>query len=166
MFSHDPRFEVCDRGPHGGSLLRSLVDFSAGSPMVAFTPTAVHERPARMTLQVSERAHIEFTPTFLTYVNHACDANAYFDVERMELSALKPIAAGEEVTFFYPATEWEVAEAFDCACASPGCLGRITGAALLSAEVLGRHRLAPHITRLLTQRESARPERLDLPTHT
>ena len=59
MFSHDPRFEVCDRGPHGGSLLRSLVDFSAGSPMVAFTPTAVHERPARMTLQVSERAHIE-----------------------------------------------------------------------------------------------------------
>jgi hypothetical protein len=166
MTDERPRFEVRESELHGGSHLRSLVSVPAGEPLVAFSARAVHDRPARNTLQVSERVHIELTPSFLTYVNHACDANAHFDVARMELIALKPIAAGDEITFFYPATEWEIAEAFDCACAAPGCLGRITGASLLPAEVLLRHQLAPHVARLLEQRESARPERLDLAPHT
>ncbi|MGK3982020.1 SET domain-containing protein [Sorangium sp. So ce136] len=52
-----------------------------------------------MTLQLSQHQHIELAPGFLAFTNHSCDPNAYFDVERHALVALRPIAPGDEVTF-------------------------------------------------------------------
>ncbi len=77
-----------------------------------------------------------------------------FDVERWSVVALSPIAPRDELTFFYPETEWTMASPFDCACRSPRCLGRIAGASEVPAGALGGRPLAPHIRRLLA---GARP---------
>jgi hypothetical protein len=104
-----------------------------------------------MTLQVSEHEHIELTPMALSFVNHSCAPNVYFDVEQRALIALEPISAGDMLTFFYPSTEWTIASPFDCACGSPHCLGQVAGASQLPEHALQGHRLAPHITELLKQ---------------
>ncbi len=62
--------------------------------------------------------------------------------------ALKPIRAGDELTFFYPATEWAMDRPFDCRCRSGRCLGQVQGASQLPAHVLQGHRLSPHIETL------------------
>lgn len=136
--------------------LWSLRAFSAGDTIVPFRAAATYERPARLTLQASEQEHIELSPSPLTFTNHSCDPNAYFDVERWELIALRPIAAGDAITSFYPATEWTMASPFGCVCGSPRCLGRIAGASQLPEQALQGQRLTPHITRLLREARRSR----------
>ena len=75
-------------------------------PLVPFHATRMHDRPSRLTLQVSEHEHIELGPAFLECVNHGCDPNVAFDVEHWVLRALRPVAPGDELVFFYPSTEW------------------------------------------------------------
>lgn len=129
--------------------LHSLRAFSAGDTLVTFRAAATFAHPARLTLQVSESEHIELAPAALTFINHGCEPNAFFDVEQRALIALRPIAAGDPMTAFYPSTEWTMAEPFDCHCGSPRCLGKIAGASQLPARALQGHRLAPHIQALL-----------------
>ena len=38
----------------------------------------------------------------------------------MRLTALRPISEGDELTFFYPSTEWAMAEPFECGCGAAG----------------------------------------------
>ncbi|MEP9401779.1 SET domain-containing protein [Sphingomonas sp. VNH70] len=69
-------------------------------------------------------------------VNHSCDPNAglRFDGDRIRLIALRPIAAGEEVTWDYSTTlgpgDWRMV----CQCRAPGCRGLIGGFLGLSPE--------------------------------
>ena len=131
--------------------LHSLRAFSAGDTLVTFRAAATFAHPARLTLQVSESEHIELAPAALTFINHGCEPNTAFDMERWALIALRPIASGDPITAFYPSTEWTMAEPFDCHCGSPRCLGKVSGASQLPARALQGHRLAPHIQALLQQ---------------
>ena len=82
-------------------------------------------------------------------MNHSCRPNVRVDVELRLVVALRDIAAEESITYFYPSTEWEMAEPFGCGCGEPGCLGLIRGARDLPVEeVLARHPAA-HIRALL-----------------
>lgn len=135
----------------GQRSLRSLRAFAVGEVLTPFRAAATYDRPARMTLQVSEREHITLWPSVLTFTNHSCDPNAFFDTEQGRLIALKPIAAGEPITFFYPSTEWTMAEPFDCSCGSARCLRRIAGASQLPERSLQGQRLNAHILKLLQQ---------------
>ena len=63
----------------------------------------------------------------------------------MSLVALRPIKQGEEVTFFYPSTEWEMSEPIDCICGSKDCLGQFKGAAYLGYDNLIKYRLSDHV---------------------
>ena len=96
---------------------------------------------------------------FLSFVNHGCEPNVAFDVERSALIALSPIAPGDELTFFYPSTEWAMASPFDCVCGSPRCLGRVAGRAppRVPARAPWASRLAPHIVRCLAVAQGALP---------
>jgi hypothetical protein len=69
----------------------------------------------------------------------------------MELLALKPIAPGDEFTFFYPSTEWFMAEPFLCSCGEANCIGTIKGAKELTKDVLQRYRLTDFIQHKLQQ---------------
>ncbi len=145
----DPRFEIDTHERLGQRCLRSATRFTAGEAMIRFRAGVTQARPTRMTVQVSEREHIELAPAFLRFINHGCDPNVAFDVERWSLVALSPIAPRDELTFFYPSTEWTMASPFDCACASPRCLRRIAGASQAPVGALSGRVLAPHVKRLL-----------------
>ncbi|KAJ6485891.1 hypothetical protein C8R45DRAFT_1062729 [Mycena sanguinolenta] len=78
------------------------------------------------------------------YVNHSCEPNVAFDLssadpEKWHVRALKNIEVGSAVTFFYPSTEWEMDQAFECHCGTESCLERIQGAKYLTREEILRH---------------------------
>lgn len=54
----------------------------------------------------------------MVYINHSCAPNVAMDVDRMVVRALEDIAIGEELSFFYPSTEWEMEQPFECWCNS------------------------------------------------
>ena len=98
-------------------------------------------------VQVAEDRHVEDIGV-LAYLNHSCAPNVAIDVERMVVRALRPIVAGDELTFFYPSTEWDMAQPFQCWCGAAGCLGRVAGARHIPRDGLARHVVAPHVARL------------------
>lgn len=85
----------------------------------------------------------------LIYLNHSCAPNTYFDTGKMGLQALRDIAQGEEITFFYPSTEWDMDRPFACQCGSPRCLRMIRGAKHVLPDVLHGYRINPHILEAL-----------------
>jgi hypothetical protein len=118
------------------------------------------EQPERLptpnyrTIQVSEDTHVDNLGP-LAYLNHSCAPNTFVDAERLEVRALRDVQASEELTLFYPATEWEMDQSFDCLCGSADCIGRIAGASALPLEVLARYHLSDHVRRLLRERGPA-----------
>ena len=56
-------------------------------------------------------------------------------------------ARGEsyELVYFYPSTEWHMAQPFFCACGASDCLGRIDGAARLTDAQLAPYALSPFV---------------------
>lgn len=67
--------------------------------------------------------------------NHSCSPNTAFEISASipeadwAFVALAEIKAGEEFTFFYPSTEWEMDQPFECQCGSkvshPGFAGSL-----------------------------------------
>ncbi len=139
----------------GQRCLKSLAAFEPGDVLSEFAPRRHADSASRMTVQISEHHHIELGPVYLELINHSCDPNVFFDSQRWQLVALKPIAPGDELCFFYPSTEWHMASPFECACGSSHCLGRISGAVRAPRAVLATHRLSLHIRRLLAVEEEA-----------
>lgn len=112
--------------------------------------------PTPLTLQKADGLHITLSPSFLQYVNHSCSPNAFFDTTAMHFMALTNVDEGEELTFFYPSTEWEMAQAFLCHCRCKNCLHSVQGAAFLPNEILERYRLTDFIRRRLLRRGESR----------
>lgn len=119
--------------------------FAAGSVICSFSGEKVYSKPNRFTLQTGDGAHIRLLPDFLQYVNHSCNPNSFFDTDSFQLIALRDVEVGEELTFFYPSTEWSMAEPFQCICGETRCLGTIEGAAQMNRTVLAQYRLTTFI---------------------
>jgi hypothetical protein len=141
----DPCLSIEPHPTLGQLCLRTKMVFGAGTVLVRYDQSRRVATASRYTVQRGEAEHLELDPTHLRYINHSCQPNVFFDVERMSLVALKPIAAAEELAFFYPSTEWSMAEPFTCACGAEQCLGRIAGAAWLARSVLAKYRLSRYI---------------------
>lgn len=101
--------------------------------------------PTRFTLQKGENQHIEFRPIYLRYLNHSCHPNVFVDTVNRQLITLRNINKGEEIAFFYPSTEWEMEEPFDCLCGNSNCLKKIRGAAYLSFEDLKKYKVSDFV---------------------
>lgn len=100
--------------------------------------------PTYQTIQINACQHIIPDSPFL-YLNHSCRPNAFVDSVSLAIYALVDIAAQQELTFFYPATEWQMAESFICRCNHENCLTSISGAAALSKKQLQDYKMNPHI---------------------
>lgn len=120
--------------------------FRSGAPILAFFPENFYTEPSRETVQIDVLHHISLQPKVLQYTNHSCDPNIFFDTGLMQIIALKDIAEGDELRFFYPATEWNMREPFPCNCGSANCLGEIRGAAHLSTAVAAPYQLNTFIS--------------------
>jgi SET domain-containing protein len=119
--------------------------FKVGDTIVAFDASKIMDTPNYLTVQVSEHKHIHLSPEYLQYVNHCCEPNVLFNTTTMQLECITDIEAGEELRFFYPATEWRISQQFICNCGKPSCVGLIQGAADTPTEVLNKYKLTDFI---------------------
>jgi SET domain len=137
------------RTPATGHALRS---YDAGEVIQAFTAGSVHEAPTYITVQRGEKEHLTLQPALLQRCNHSCHPNGFFDTDAMNFIAIAPVHAGEELTFFYPSSEWKMAQAFECCCGAAGCLGKIEGAYCLPDTLLAQYRLTAFIRKQVQAR--------------
>lgn len=117
----------------------------AGDLLYPFSPKQIQSKPTYLTVQVGKGRHIELNPDFLAAINHGCDPNVFFDVDTFALRCVRDIKKGEQLTYFYPSTEWQMIQPFDCSCGSPKCLGYIQGAHAIDPDLIQRYNLSSFI---------------------
>jgi len=144
--------EVKQKISNHQNALFSLHHFLPGTVIAEFSAGSIAPKPTYLTVQVAIGKHITLQPEFLQYINHSCDPNVFFDTSTMQVVALKELMPGDEMTFFYPSTEWRMTQSFDCYCGSPKCLGRIKGASFLSLEALSQYRVTDFIQQQLSKK--------------
>ncbi|MEW2068783.1 SET domain-containing protein-lysine N-methyltransferase [Streptomyces sp. NPDC007346] len=128
------------------------VALPAGAVVASWEETAVVCEATKFTIQVGQDRHVDADA--VRFLNHSCVPSVFVDASTGNVVALRPLAAGEDLTFFYPSTEWEMTTPFDCSCGHDGCIGRISGAAAVSADVLRRYAVNEHIRALVAERDS------------
>ena len=74
-------------------------------------------------------------------MNHSCDPNVF--LRGLDVVALRDLRSGEEVTFDYHTTEYDLVEPFTCQCGARLCQGVIRGFRYLDA--IARQRLGPYL---------------------
>lgn len=63
---------------------------------------------------------------------------------------------GDNMTFFYPGSEWEMTQPFPCWCGAERCINSIRGAKYLSKEVMSQQYFtAKHIQELMDERDAS-----------
>lgn len=91
-------------------------------------------------LQIDENKFLESTAEtkFDDFLNHSCNPNCYIDWKTLNLLALKDIRKGEELSFNYNISEYDLLDggnfSFKCKCGSKNCLEEIRGFRYLSKE--------------------------------
>jgi hypothetical protein len=134
----------------------SLIDLPSGALFARIT-TATPSKKAYSSVQVSENSHIELNSE-LVYINHSCKPNLVFDMAKFEVRVHdgRELKKGDGLTFFYPSSEWEMAQPFECGCGEKECLGTIRGAGEIDDGLLRRFWLNKHIEKLLGARKNAK----------
>ncbi|KAF2117299.1 hypothetical protein BDV96DRAFT_611741 [Lophiotrema nucula] len=135
----------------------SLVDLPAGAVFARISnPTPA--TCAYSSVQASRDLHIELNCD-LVYINHSCQPTLIFDMTHWEIRVSPALEgglkAGDELTFFYPSTEWDMAQPFDCRCGQNECRGKISGAKDMPDVVLRQYWLNRHIEELLLEKTNS-----------
>ncbi|GAN02037.1 conserved hypothetical protein [Mucor ambiguus] len=152
--SHPGLFKVLRQGDPTSfsSKLVAERDFNKGETIADLT--GLTPGPKRYSsVQISATEHVELNSDLL-YLNHSCDPSTYLDITKRAIVALKDIKQGEELSFFYPSTEWDMAQAFDCWCGADKCVGKVNGARHTPTKVLEQFTLSEHIIQLIKERDS------------
>jgi hypothetical protein len=143
--------EIMQNEVNAEKSLHSIATFKPEDVICNFSVGKTLPQPTYLTVQISKTAHITLNPVFLQYINHSCTPNVFFDTYSFELIALKAIQPGDELTFFYPSTEWNMVQPFACTCGSKNCLQTISGAAGMNRQLLAQYRLTHFIQSMLNQ---------------
>ena len=140
---------------HPDSLV-SQVFLPAGSLFTPITTATEVRQKKWSTVQVSQDKYVELNSALL-YMNHSCRPSLEVDADLMEVRVTKDrdLQVGDELTFFYPSTEWQMDKPFLCLCgAGSGCLGTVTGAADIEAQKLRKWLVNEHIVKLKSAQTS------------
>ncbi len=149
-----PLFEVVSRHSFGDVLLNTSTNQKSLHATMAIKPGDVISKfhagitqsfATYLTVQTGVDTHITLQPEFLQYINHSCNPNVFFNTSTMELVCLKPLEPGDELTFFYPSTEWDMSQPFVCNCKDANCLQLINGASHLDKSTLLKYHLTDFI---------------------
>ena len=132
--------------------LHASKTFNAGGVIEKFEAASIETVPSYLTVQIGKDLHITLFPEYLQYTNHSCKPNSFFNTTTMELVAVSAIEQGEEIRFFYPSSEWSMAQPFVCNCGHPECLQLINGAELLTLETLSKYQLTDFIQEQINHR--------------
>jgi len=149
-------FEVV--GTPLGTGVRATRDIPAQTRILRFTGTWV-AAPDRHSLQVARDRHLRADGQEWAYLNHSCAPNCRIEFSDWTLVADRQIRAGEDLTFDYLTTEWDMAEPFQCRCGAAGCRGRVGGLKHLppAEQASLRRRCSPYLAGLLSSDASAGP---------
>jgi len=123
--------------------------YKKGEVMCVMPSENIMDKPNRYTVQIARDKHTHVGK--LAALNHSCDPNVILDTERMLMIARRDIAKGEELFFFYPATEWEMNAPFICLCGAANCIHVVAGARFLPLSVLETHYLSKHIREMVVE---------------
>ncbi|MEO6583619.1 MAG: SET domain-containing protein-lysine N-methyltransferase [Ferruginibacter sp.] len=129
--------------------LYAITAFNPGDIICNFKAGQNFSEPNYLTVQTGVDKHITLQPEFLQYINHSCTPNAFFNTTSMQLVCIKDIVVGEEFSFFYPSTEWQMAQSFFCYCGATDCLQNIRGAKFLTQEQINKYTFTDFINSLL-----------------
>ncbi|KAL8380641.1 hypothetical protein RB595_005084 [Gaeumannomyces hyphopodioides] len=151
--SHPDIQDVVINNAEFASLSRSRValpPFAVFAKM-AFPPCTIADEPTYATVQIDRDRHLNLNSD-LVYINHSCEPSLIFDTASLNiLVGPKGLEPGDELTFFYPSTEWLMAQRFDCLCRAPSCCGIIGGAAEMPLSQLAGRWLNGHILDMLEE---------------
>ena len=131
---------------------RSLITkqaYTKGQIICDIPSENVMNGPNRFTVQIGRERHTHVGK--LAALNHSCDPNVILDTTNMRMVARRDIAKGEELSFFYPSTEWEMDAPFICLCGSSNCIHVVAGARFLSLSTLENHYLNEHIREMMIE---------------
>lgn len=131
---------------------KSLVskrEYSRGDVICEMPSENVLDKPNRYTVQIGRNQHAHVGK--LAALNHSCDPNVILDTENMLMIARHDIAQAEELSFFYPSTEWEMNAPFICLCGAANCIHVVAGARFLPLSTLEHHYLNPHIREMMIE---------------
>jgi hypothetical protein len=124
-------------------------DIGTGETIFTCTPTEITRERTWRTIQIDFNRHLK--NDLLDYVDHSCEPNSVFDVDRLAMVALRNIEKGEPITFFYPGAEVELALGFDCHCGSRDCIGHVKGGFYLTAQQMRRALDRGYCTRFMRE---------------
>lgn len=142
IISHHSIAEVIQNNQTGQRSLHAVIPFKKEDIISPFSAGEIFSTPNYLTIQTGIETHITLVPDFLQYINHSCQPNVFFDTTRRELIALKDIEPHEELCFFYPSTELDMAQPFICFCGNKDCLQNIKGALHTPWHQLKNYRLS------------------------
>lgn len=131
---------------------RSLITkqaYTKGEVICEIPSDNVVNKATRFTVQIGRNEHTDVGK--LAALNHSCDPNVILDTENMVMVARYDIAKGDELSFFYPSTEWEMAAPFICLCGASNCIHVVAGARFLPLSTLENHFLNKHIREMMIE---------------
>ncbi len=118
--------------------------------IICHIPTEkVFDKANRYTVQIGRDRHTEVGK--LSALNHSCDPTVILDTENLQMVARRAIEKDEELSFFYPSTEWEMDAPFICLCGASSCIHVVAGARFLSLSTLENHYLNKHIREMMIE---------------
>jgi hypothetical protein len=130
------------RGVRHGRGVIATRDIATGETIIKTWGQQVPQR-SRHTIQVDRHTHI-VPDGVAVLMNHSCDPTCGVvirsGVKEIEFRALRPIAAGEEITIDYDTFEEEVSHlGGPCRCGAAKCRGRVAGYRHLPSDVKARY---------------------------
>ena len=131
---------------------RSLITkqaYKKGEFICEIPTEKVIDKANRYTVQIGQDRHTEVGK--LSALNHSCDPNVLLDTEHLQIVARRDIEEGEELSFFYPSTEWEMDAPFICLCGASSCIHVVAGARFLPLSTLEHHYLNSHIREMMIE---------------
>lgn len=94
--------------------------------------------PSKYSIQIEKNEHLDVPEGKMgaidycwAFLNHSCEPNTY--IKNKQLVALKDIPKGNELTFNYNTTEYDMATPFQCKCQHQKCQKEIRGYKYLTA---------------------------------
>jgi hypothetical protein len=106
-----------------GEALYATRAYRPGDVVFHFQEVEWRPKRDRYTVQHPSGGHI-FHPV-LAKTAHSCEPNCCIDLPDRAMVAIRPIAAGEAISFDYETTESWFSHPFWCQCGSRRCRGRI-----------------------------------------
>lgn len=131
-----------------GKCIIATTHIHTGTVLFTFNPACTQKEKTYQSIQVGPDQHCH-VGSDLAFLNHSCNPNLIVDTKNGIVYAQKNILPGEELNFFYPSTEWDMARPFLCNCGNPGCIQYVRGAYWTPLHVLSGRFLNEHIIDLI-----------------